>query len=235
MAETQELLYEGGGYLEKHPTWHSEDSSWKAGKIKEIIFRNNLSPDSFLEIGCGAGQILQSLKVVYPQAQFTGLEISPQAFEIATANNHSNLTFINGSFDALMADNHFNMVMMIDVFEHVEDYYGMLRQTRQYGDHFIFHIPLDLSVQTVLRTKPLSRKRKNLGHIHFFNRITALESLQQSGYTIVDSFYTASYTDLKQKSLRSRIWKYPRKILFSLFPEFTVRTLGGYSLMVLAK
>jgi ubiquinone/menaquinone biosynthesis C-methylase UbiE len=229
-------IYSEGEYLEKHPTWHREDSLWKANHISKILSDNQVKVGSLLEIGCGAGKILQELKHALPDStKITGIEISPQAYEIATNENPGSIKFINGSFESLDSDNRFDVVMMIDVFEHVEDYYGFLKEARRFGRKFVFHIPLDISVQTVFRSAPLGRKRRNLGHIHYFNTVTAIQTLEHSGYKVLDHFYTSSYTDLKQKSLASKMMKYPRKILYSLMPELTVKVLGGYSLMVLAE
>jgi 2-polyprenyl-3-methyl-5-hydroxy-6-metoxy-1,4-benzoquinol methylase len=52
-------------------------------------------------------------------------------------------------------DTYFDVVMAIDVFEHVEDYLGFIRRLRVKGEYKVFHIPLDLSVQTVLRVSPI--------------------------------------------------------------------------------
>jgi len=229
-------IYSEGEYLEKHPTWHREDSAWKANHISKVLTANSVQVKSLLEIGCGAGKILQELKhALSDSASITGIEISPQAYDMAIRDNPGSIEFIHGSFESLNPNSPFDVVMMIDVFEHVEDYYGFLKEAKKFGKKFVFHIPLDLSVQTVLRTAPLGRKRKNLGHIHYFNKITAIQTLEHSGYKVIDHFYTSSYTDLTQKSFGSKVMKYPRKFLFSLMPEFTVRILGGYALMVLAE
>ena len=45
----------------------------------------------------------------------------------------------------------FDLLLMLDVFEHVEDYIGLLRAVRSKAKQKLFHIPLDLSVQSVLR------------------------------------------------------------------------------------
>ena len=79
--------------------------------------------------------------------------------------------------------------MAIDVFEHVEDYFGFLRKLREKAEYKIFHIPLDLSVQTVLRSSPIIKGRKSVGHIHYFTKETALETLKDTGYEIIDYFY----------------------------------------------
>jgi hypothetical protein len=132
-------------------------------------------------------------------------------------------------------DAYFDIVMAIDVFEHVEDYFGFLRKLKPKGDYKIFHIPLDLSVQKVLRSWPIIKARKNLGHIHYFTKETALETLIDTGYEIVDYFYTAGSLVSPNQKWRARLMTAPRKFAYSLNKELTVRILGGYSLLVLAK
>jgi len=70
----------------------------------------------------------------------------------------------------------FDVVMAIDVLEHVEDYFTFLRKISKKGKYKIFHIPLDMSVSAVLRISPLIDGRKKVGHIHYFSKDTALRS-----------------------------------------------------------
>jgi len=52
---------EKGNYLENNPTWHIEDSPWKAKQIFKMLNKNSINPKSIAEIGCGAGEILNQL------------------------------------------------------------------------------------------------------------------------------------------------------------------------------
>jgi cyclopropane fatty-acyl-phospholipid synthase-like methyltransferase len=45
----------------------------------------------------------------------------------------------------------FDVVMAIDVLEHLEDYFDFLRKLKAKGTYKVFHVPLELSVQKVLR------------------------------------------------------------------------------------
>src|SRR4051812_17219100 len=69
-------------YLKKTKTWHIEDSPWKAKQIIKMLERNNISPKSVVEIGCGAGEILNQLQLHYKDQdiQFDGYDIAPDAF-----------------------------------------------------------------------------------------------------------------------------------------------------------
>lgn len=233
---TKEDFYTKGEYLAKHPEWHTEDAAWKASNILKMLGKNGLHPTSVIEIGCGAGEILKKMQDQLPATvNFEGYEVSPQAFEMTASRKNEKLNFFLQDISEIKGSRSYDLSLMIDVFEHVHDYYGFLEKAREKAKHIIFHIPLDLSVQSVWRGYPLLRKRKNSGHIHYFTKDTALASLKDSGYEIVDWFYTGSYIDLPTKTLKSKIAKIPRQILFALNPDFGVRVLGGYSLMVLAK
>lgn len=48
-------------------------------------------------------------------------------------------------------------------------------------------------------------------------------------------FYAVACVEALTKTVGNRIIKIPRKLLFFIHPGLTVRILGGYSLMVLAK
>ncbi len=228
-------MYGSGEYVDKNPSWHSEDSEWKAGQILKMMDRNRLLPNSMCEVGCGAGEILNGLHNRMPKhVVFSGYEISPQAFDICRQKEKERLKYYRGNM--LESETPYSdIALAIDVFEHVEDYRGFLRQLRLKAAHKIFHIPLDLSVSSVLRGSPLANARKRVGHIHYFTKETAIETLKDTGYEILDHFYTAGSIDLPSKSLAASLARLPRQMIYRLHPDTAVRWLGGYSLMVLAR
>ncbi|MBT3219215.1 MAG: class I SAM-dependent methyltransferase [Proteobacteria bacterium] len=230
----ESTIYEDGTYLENNPTWHQEDSPWKAAQITKMLRRHDIIPSSVCEIGCGAGEILACLAAEYgDEVMFTGYEISPQAFKLAKTKVKNNLQFfLKDFFDDQGAD--FELVMAIDVFEHVEDYFGFLRGMRVRGRYHVFHIPLDLSVQALVRGTPIIGGRTMSGHLHYFNKDTALATLKDTGYEIVDYFYTSGF-ELPKGSLRNKLLRTPRRLLYAINPDFGVRMLGGFSLLVLTR
>jgi cyclopropane fatty-acyl-phospholipid synthase-like methyltransferase len=227
-------MYESELYGEKNPTWHEEDAPWKAGHIERMIKRNKIPCSQICEVGCGTGEILLTLEKAIPAATLSGYEISPEAFRRAAQKQSSNTKFYLKDLLA-ETDLHFDLVLAIDVIEHVEDYISFIRKLRAFGTFKIFHIPLDLSAQSILRAWPISELRRNVGHIHYFFKQTALATLEDCGYTIVDHCYTASRLELPNQALSSRIMRLPRRMIFSVNADFAVRLLGGYSLLVLAK
>jgi 2-polyprenyl-3-methyl-5-hydroxy-6-metoxy-1,4-benzoquinol methylase len=211
-----------------------EDSPWKAKQILSIINKNNLNPKSIAEIGCGAGEILHQLYMKMDNdVSFVGYEISQNAFDLCQQRKEDRLRFkMDGIFEETSS---FDVIMVIDVFEHIEDYWGFLRNLSKMGNYKIFHIPLDISAQAVLRGSPFLRVRERVGHIHYFTKDTALATLRDTGHEIIDYFYTAGAVELSRRLLRTRLLRLPRKICYRINKDFAVRLLGGYSLMVLAK
>ena len=228
-------IYKDGTYLKRNISWHEEDSPWKAKQIKRIINKNGLSLSTICEVGCGAGEILVQLsKLLGEDKEYFGYEISPQAFEICSKKKGNNISFFNG--DLLEENNtQFDVVLAIDVLEHVEDYFGFLRALKSKGIYKIFHIPLDLSVQTILRSSPIIKGRQLVGHIHYFTKETALATLEDAGYEMIDFFYTGASLHLPNRGWKANLLKIPRKLMFSINKDMIVRILGGYSLLVLAK
>ncbi|MCU7550848.1 class I SAM-dependent methyltransferase [Chitinophagaceae bacterium LB-8] len=229
-----EEIYKDGAYLKNNQTWHVEDSPWKAKQILKMLTKNNLKPRTICEVGCGVGEILAQLhQNMSGETIFYGYEISPQAFELTQSRKSDKVNFYLK--DLLEEDIHYDIVMAIDVIEHIEDYFGFLRKLRNKGTFKIFHIPLDLSVQTVFRSTPILTGRKHVGHIHYFTKETALASLQDMGYEILDHFYTAGMVEQPGKPIQSKMLSPIRKLMYKLNKDWTVRILGGYSLMVLSK
>jgi len=228
-------VYEDGTYLDKNPTWHEEDSLWKARQIEKILGKNRVEPSTICEVGCGAGEILNCLASSYgAEVSFSGYEISPQAFEICKKKEKKNLRFFLKDLFA-EGDASFDVVLAVDVFEHVDDYLGFLRKLRTRAEYKVFHIPLDLSVQSILRSSPILEGRAMVGHLHYFTKETALAVLADTGYEVIDYFYTSGSLELPARGWKRKVLKLPRKWLFAIHQDLTVRMLGGFSLLVLAK
>jgi 2-polyprenyl-3-methyl-5-hydroxy-6-metoxy-1,4-benzoquinol methylase len=228
-------IYEDGTYLENNPGWHEEDSPWKAAQIARILRRNRIEPRTVCEIGCGAGGILACLAREFGEnVEFSGFDISRQAYELCQRRQATNLRFYHRDLLAAPEDP-FDVVLCIDVFEHVEDCFGFLRRLRPTGEWKIFHIPLDLSAQTVLRARPILFNRASVGHIHYFFKDTALATLADTGYEVADWFYTNSSLELPHRGWKANLLRLPRRAAFALNRDLAVRTLGGWSMLVLAR
>ncbi len=228
-------IYQDGTYLARNPTWHGEDSAWKAERILKMFRMHAIEPTSLCEIGCGSGEMLQHLSQHF-QADVLciGYDISPQAYAMCKPKETRNLRFaLKNVFEC--EDAAFHVILSVDVFEHVEDYIGFLRELKKKATYKVFHIPLDLSVQSVFRGSRLLHWRSLYGHLHYFTKDTALATLRDTGYDVIDHVYTSGSLELPTGGWKAKLIKVPRKLLFQLHADLAARLLGGFSLLVLAK
>src|SRR5690349_6602852 len=135
-------IYLNGEYLTKNPLWHLEESAWKAAQITRMLQKNQISPLTVCDVGCGAGEVLRQLqKTLASDCKLYGYDVSPQAIDLAAGRANERLHFCLEDF--CTADGvWFDLLLALDVLEHVEDYFGFLRQLKAKGRYKIFHIPL---------------------------------------------------------------------------------------------
>jgi len=112
--------------------------------------------------------------------------------------------------------------------------FRFLRDLRGKAEYTIFHFPLDLSVQTILRANGLLKRRDLYGHLHYFTKETALRTLAETHYRCSTPSTRRDPID-RAAGLLQRVAKLPRNLGAALAPDLTVRILGGFSPLVLAR
>lgn len=228
-------MYTDGKYQQSHPTWNVEDSPWKADYIWEMIKKNSVVVDTIGEVGCGAGEILVRLqKHMDPHCSFVGYEISPQAYQLCMPKANPRLHFYLQDF-VQKADVYMDLLLVIDVLEHVPDYASFLRGIKEKAEYKVFHIPLELFALAILKPDFLPNQRRCSGHLHFFTKEIALQTLKEFNYEIIDCFYTPGYLLSWRKNWKNSLLYAPRRVIFPLNNDMAVRLFGGYSLLVLTR
>ncbi|HLY68687.1 MAG TPA: class I SAM-dependent methyltransferase [Puia sp.] len=231
-----ENIYINGEYLKNNRTWGDEDSIWKSDIIIKLLHSNKIEPAEILEIGCGAGAILENIS---QKCSFTkslkGFDISPQAIKMAKKRETQHLTFYCEDF-SLRKDIHSDLLLVIDVLEHLDDFYDFLRKIKSLSKYFVFHIPLDLSCRTILKPHVMLQQRNTVGHIHYFSEEMVLWFLKDTGFEIIESEYTKPVVDTNvADSFKRWVKKTLRNFSFKVNKKISVKLWGGYSLMILAK
>ena len=197
------------------------------------ITQAKIQPLSVCDVGCGAGEILWELADKMPKnIRFVGFEPSPQASSLQRPYHNERVRFIKGGFPE-QSDEHFDLVLAIDVFEHIPDYLGFLQVLRQRADYAVFHIPLDLTVLNLLNYLALTHTRNTLGHLHFFDRESALAALKACGYTILCEFFTNWIEELPHRASTQPILRRSLAVAKMIWGKrMAVQLLGGHSLLV---
>ena len=230
-----DTIYSDGTYLENNESWHVEDSPWKAKQVLKMLRKHAISPERIGEVGCGAGEVLNQLAQALDKSRCIGYDLSPHAIALAAPRTSDRVCFRLG--DISTSKELFDLVIAMDVMEHVEDCFAFVRKLTPLATYKMYHIPLDCNVLSVLRGWPIMEARSKVGHIHYFFKDTALATLKECGQEVIDWTFTASAIESEgaPTSIKARFLNQFRKGLFAVAPEFTVRVLGGYALLVLTK
>lgn len=224
--------YLSDAYLQRNPSWDIEDSPWKAERVLRLLRRHELVPRHVVEVGCGAGGVLAELARALPQARLRGFDIAPDATRFWSRHGLANLEFQLGDF-LLEDDRRYDLLLVLDVVEHVADPYAFLVGLRERADHHVFHFPLDLSAFSVLRGVPLLYVRQKVGHLHYYTKDLVLALLTECGYRIDDWSYTGAAFSMPQRTWKTRLASLPRRLAYAFDKDLGVRLLGGETLMVL--
>jgi len=222
-------------YLKLNPTWHVEDSAWKAGYILKMLEKNGIKPSSILDVGCGVGEVLSQVSSRLPQpAVCEGYEMAGDAYLEAVKRQKDGLSYFQG--DAFQTAKKYDLLMMIDVFEHVEDCFSFLKKAAEKATYKLYHIPLDISVYAVIINN-FKYVRVPGGHINYYTKATALATLQETGHEIVDWFYTPGALEVNNKNLglKGSTVNFFRRLLYKMNKDAGAKYFGGFSLMVLTK
>jgi SAM-dependent methyltransferase len=229
-------IYSNGQYRLTNPEWHVGDSPFKASQVVAIARRNGLSPRSIADIGCGAGEVLRRVVDAFPGSEGTGFEPSPDAATSWPAPT-DRLRYVLGGVEEARGQA-FDLTMVLDVFEHVDDYMGFLRTLHGLSGHFLLNIPLDMHVLGLLVDHQVVARRQ-CGHLHYFSVATARATLQDTGFEIVDDQLAPGFagTDpvVRRRSNYLRALHPLRSALYRVSPAATARLIGGVSLYVLAR
>jgi len=101
--------------------------------------------DRVLDIGCGYGAVARSVALHVPGAQVTGVDIEPSnVAQARAADNPSNLTFVEGDATEAFPDGEWDVVILSNVLEHIDDRPGFLAKIRKslHPGQLLIRVPL---------------------------------------------------------------------------------------------
>ena len=182
-----------------------------------------------MDIGCGTGGVLEVIAGALKGTRLVGYDLSAQAIGLVERSDKVDLR-VGTPQDV---HDHYDLLLSLDVFEHVEDYIGFLRSLRPIADWFMFHIPLDyrpnpscvkdLCLQCALRLAIFITSRAAPRWL----------ALRRRASTIVcDRLLFPN--DVPGRRMKTRIANIPRGLGRHFRPQLSARILGGSTLLVLA-
>lgn len=149
--------------------------------IKRTLSKYNMRGKKILEVGCGTGGLLYSLRGI--DASITGLDADKNACERARKRcAGTNINIIHGDLSKL--SNKYHFILLFDVLEHIEDDKGFLSELLTF---------LDDDEGYLLLTVPGNKKlygKKDMAHGHYrrYEKNELTDKLQQAGYEVTSFF-----------------------------------------------
>lgn len=230
-------MYVEGDYF-KDPNRHNEDSNYKVNAIKKILFtfikENNITINSYADVGCGSGDIVKvlgrDLKKEFETIKvIKGYDVSPHVKDI----KDDLVEFCFEDFTVSLET--YDLVTLNDVFEHITDPINFLKEVGKRANYVVMHIPLEDCLSVNLRNLQKT-KIKNPGHLIFLNINSAINLITFSGLSVVGYEYSKKSLDApsNNKSITQKISK-PFKNFFLNINPYLYSKIFGISLVVIAK
>ena len=227
--------YTSGAYAQDNPGWHAEDAAHKAAALVDLIRYAGLHPRTVADVGCGTGDVLRLIRDALadslPDTVWEGWDVAPPAIRAARKREGQRLLYVCEDF--LRSERHVDLLLCIDVVEHVPDDVAFVTALGQRADWLLFRIPLDLSALDVVRPARMLAARRSFGHRHLYTREVALQLMEEAGLRVECVRYdrVPPPLDTPRRRAADRL----RRTLFAAWPRTTARILGGFSLLVLAR
>ena len=229
--------YSTGQYFEQYDKFN-KDAQFKAKFFLKLFLRCrdqiDSSIQSYVDVGCGTGEIVRKVADLLNEAgvgltKVKGYDVSPHVKNIKVKG----IEFVHGDF--CETSEFVDLVTLFDVFEHVPDPINFIKLVAERCKIIGFHIPLDYSLNCAIRNL-FSKKLHHPGHLIYMDSIFALNLLSLAGLRVIDYDYTFGFlAPSGHKTMLSKI-VFPFRLLICIIsPWLLSKTVGGASLMVIAK
>lgn len=244
-------------YWAKNQNFFEIDTLFKVNKIIpfiEIALKEiNKDEINILDVGGGSGLILMHIaRYIESSHQIRvnkfALDLSPKALKIQKNNNPDLLKTLKEDISQCSLKNgEIDIVLMIDVLEHVPDTRKTLSELQRISSFTIFKVPIENTISfkviNLFSGNKYKKKINDMGHIHIFSEKKLLIEIKKSYGTIIDYYYTNIFYELYKRgkdssgnkiSFFKKIIYYFSSIIFKISPKISSAILTDY-IMVIAK
>ncbi|MBW2538019.1 MAG: class I SAM-dependent methyltransferase [Deltaproteobacteria bacterium] len=182
--------------------------------------------NNILDAGSGPGVFSFELGRRFPDAQVLGIDLLESSIDICRKIAHrskvANVAFLKKDIESLQETNFFDLILCVDILEHVEDDLNVLKalfDAASPGGILVLHVP------ALHRRYPIWKKSLNFDvetHIRIGYRMEEiLEKVRQTGFSILNSGFTYGFWETLANNISYMITRarMKNKILYSFaFP-----------------
>ncbi|RLI70935.1 hypothetical protein DRO91_06210 [Candidatus Heimdallarchaeota archaeon] len=215
-----------------YPHLHIEDSRRKIREIAEVI-PSSFRARNILDVGSDAGLITRAVGKKYRANHVVALDLSLQAIEL-TGREIGDFTQFNveqKSFEEYETNNLYDLIMFIDVLEHLNDPLLALQKASTMGRFIVVRSPLEDSAMNKINKRFLGKDYQKImeqryGHIHHFSLGSLKGLLQEGGFDLVRerNFRVPVVADV----LQHQSHRHAEALSWSLFRGIYPNLWGGF-------
>ncbi len=223
-------------YLVKNPELHASDAESKARAILNLA-SGIVQPDSILDIACGSGLVLQQVVKELTPERAVGLDISESIIAEARKLNIDTRIVFQVADAFSYSKSHFNLVLAIDIVEHVNDDLALLKHISSLGEYVIIKVPIEhnflnsfLYLISGKRIDYWRTTEAKYGHIHHYGLSEFISKLRELDLHLIK----VDYMPLPKRSAALReILRWLFLPLWFISRNFYVRLTGGFLVVLL--
>jgi len=163
-------------------------------KYHDFFIKNTDSDDIVLDIGCGNGY--NTYQIAGKAKSVVGIDIDKNNIETAKRDfKRSNIEYIAGDATIYKFNKKFDVIVLSNVLEHIEDRIGFLKKIKNLGRKILIRVPMMNRSWMVLYKKELGVEYK-LDDTHCIEYTTEsfLDELRESG--IDNLTYTIKFGEI---------------------------------------
>jgi predicted TPR repeat methyltransferase len=188
----------------------NEVKYWKNKYLFELVKDKEIH--SVCEIGCATGVLLAEFPSSTKAENRCGIDVSTDNIEIARVN-YPGINFFAGYFEDYLSQTDarlkFDLIILSDILEHVEDDAGLLALAGKHADYVVLNLPLEKCGEFEGREYGLHDKH---GHLRAYDAKDASDMVARAGLV-------EEHVIIKQYVLEPVFRKYLADKLFNNKPD----------------
>ncbi|MDB9321320.1 methyltransferase domain-containing protein [Nodularia spumigena CS-591/04] len=160
-----------------------ETLEWKIPNLM-LVTKPNFFPITVAEVGCFNGHLIGNI-IINGNKNFCrfGYDVNNKAINLAK-KLYSNVEFF--SEDIFESNNFFDLLILSDILEHIEDDIGFLKKAAKISNYILLNLPLEKSLSNIHRKYGFDDPS---GHLRSYGLKDAKKIIKLSGLSIVN-FHT---------------------------------------------
>lgn len=199
------------------------------------LIPDNIAYQKILDAGSGSGVLTFALSRKFKHATITGIDLNQEEIDIskqiAIRTGCDNITFEKNDVETMDMNNSFDLIICVDILEHIEDDTNALRKLHE---ALLENGTLVLHVPALYRRYPVWNKHLNFdvpSHVRHGYELSEIENkLKKTGFTIHRTGYTYGFFETLANNISYMITgaKKQNKLFYAFaFPVLNLISLFG--------